>query len=474
MKKIKIYSIFFIVVLSFLISCSHSEKEDIEYVQLDNLNFGEGIYRPNPFKFLDNVPPFVWMGMPDSVSKSTNLRIAFNEDAVRSKSEAYIVFTDTQGNIINGDNNEIYGLRILRIKADSINQDYPLNILINPHVGNKMLKGNIMVSTSDLDSINNVSLTSTDYKSIGQWSLNHQIGINWWRWLIFIIIIIFLCVCLYFLIYGLIYILGNIKINFIPSKSYNNQSKEFSNKKEDKRKNKKEKKDKEKLHPYLRDRQQLLKNPITAISTKAKALEESIQFLDYDIINIQGYHKEVQFNLLDSNIQNALNDLWDPKERNFYRAPKNYGKWSGEAKNSIWIPDDYYTPPNKSYSNINNLSWREIKRKYSFKGLEFRKGKPVFKNLAKYSVALNDFANYIDPEDSAERFNLHMAAFSALASKLNTTVEAVKKIKEENILVWHEDTDCKTMYLVPQEIHGNIIHFGGISMLYTLRSNNLI
>lgn len=58
--------------------------------------------------------------------------------------------------------------------------------------------------------------------------------------------------------------------------------------------------------------------------------------------------------------------------------------------------------------------------------------------------------------------------------KLHKKIEDVRKYKEKNIYVWHEDHDCCTLYLVPQEIHGNIDHFGGIGMLKVLRDNGFV
>ena len=173
---------------------------------------------------------------------------------------------------------------------------------------------------------------------------------------------------------------------------------------------------------------------------------------------------------MDPSIQSAFEDLWDK----FYKAPNNNGKWSGEEKNSIWIPDDSYVPKNKSYSNIHNKPWWMIKQYYHFSGLRFDKGRAIFKNIADQSVFLYDFEKYIDPNDYSNREKLHEAAFSALSKKLHKKIEDVRKYKEKNIYVWHEDHDCCTLYLVPQEIHGNIDHFGGIGMLKVLRDNGFV
>lgn len=39
----------------------------------------------------------------------------------------------------------------------------------------------------------------------------------------------------------------------------------------------------------------------------------------------------------------------------------------------------------------------------------------------------------------------------------------IKEYRKENNLSWHERSDMKTIDLVPQEVHGNVPHSGGIS-----------
>ena len=95
MKKNILKLLHFIFVSLICFSCSSSEK-DHEYENLSELDFGKGIYRPNPFAFLDNIPPFSWMGSPTSVKKETEFEIQFNEDAVRSKSIGQIAFLDME------------------------------------------------------------------------------------------------------------------------------------------------------------------------------------------------------------------------------------------------------------------------------------------------------------------------------------------------------------------------------------------
>lgn len=224
---------------------------------------------------------------------------------------------------------------------------------------------------------------------------------------------------------------------------------------------------------YLKKRNDILTDPSAHISDKAKALTEILTYLDYDC---RPNDKDEQFHSLDPRIQDALEELWGK----YYAAPKQNGRWSGEPCDSTWIPDDSFVPPNKSYSNLHALSWRDIKRKHSFSGLRCDRGRFRFDEIAHYSVTVPDFASLVD---SPVRTALHEAAFARLARKLGKSVEEVKAIKEsaydhspmgQKNLVWHEDTDCLTLYLVPQEIHGNITHFGGIALCQILKNYDLV
>ncbi len=206
---------------------------------------------------------------------------------------------------------------------------------------------------------------------------------------------------------------------------------------------------------------------------KAEALAKLIVWLDYDCPPSE---KDAAFHRLDPRVQAALDELWGK----FYAAPKSNGSWSGEPYNSTWMPADGYTPPNKSYSNLHGLTWRDIKRKHGFSGLRCERGRFRFDEIAHYSVKLPNFAELVE---SPNREALHEAAFAALARQLGKSVAEVKAIKEsshdhtpmgQKNLVWHEDADCETLYLVPQEIHGNITHFGGVGMCQLLRKHNLL
>lgn len=148
------------------------------------------------------------------------------------------------------------------------------------------------------------------------------------------------------------------------------------------------------------------------------------------------------------------------------RTPENHGKWDGEKGNSTWYPDPDYTPPEKSrnpedrpYSNPDNLSWGEILEKYGLDGIKFKDGFPVFDEISRGTVEIEDFET--GGSDAKDR-NFKRADI-AMAKQRGCTPEEVKKWREENNYTWHECEDKRTMQKVPNEIHANVPHDGGRS-----------
>lgn len=178
----------------FCFSCSKDKPH--EYENLATLDFGEGVYRPNPFKILDNLPPFSWLGMPDSVKMETELAIQFNEDAIRSHSSGKLMFLDSNGNKNSG----------IHIGSPSTNSHIifsehgqvivPIIYTVNPSVGDTILSGSIAVIGTDLDMVNDTELTSI-VNPIANWTLKHRIGINWVRWIILVLIVVVIILILY-------------------------------------------------------------------------------------------------------------------------------------------------------------------------------------------------------------------------------------------------------------------------------------
>ena len=167
-----------------------------------------------------------------------------------------------------------------------------------------------------------------------------------------------------------------------------------------------------------------------------------------------------------------LDALWGQlySDRGRKNIPTSGGRWTGEAGDSLWIPDDNIVPPDKGYSNMHNKTWGQIKKENGFQGIRFSDGRVNFGPVVQYFVKF-DWEKELGRDGirhlvaTGDRQYLHEAAFSKLATKLGKSVEEVKQIKESHNLVWHEEPDCETLQLVVREVHDNIRHFGGIAML---------
>lgn len=138
--------------------------------------------------------------------------------------------------------------------------------------------------------------------------------------------------------------------------------------------------------------------------------------------------------------------------------PANNGKWSGEKGNSTWIPDREVIPDpeNGKGGNPDKLTWKEILEKYSIDGIEFKDGEPDFSPVKEAEVKIGDF--------TTDRYRNFAQADQKLAEEKGVSPREIREWREKDGLTWHECKDCKTMQLVPTEVHNNVSHEGGISV----------
>ena len=128
------------------------------------------------------------------------------------------------------------------------------------------------------------------------------------------------------------------------------------------------------------------------------------------------------------------------------------GSWEGERGDSKWKPNEDDIPKS---SNPENKSWGEILEKHNIDGIEYKDGESDFSSIAKETVEIDDFT-----DSRAKNFD---QADEKLAEIWNKSPEEIEKWRKENNYTWHECSDCKTMQLVPSEVHNNMPHSGGIS-----------
>lgn len=140
--------------------------------------------------------------------------------------------------------------------------------------------------------------------------------------------------------------------------------------------------------------------------------------------------------------------------------PSSGGEWTGERGESKWKPNPDGIPKK---DNPNNQTWREILEKYGIDGIEYKDGYPDFSPVSKADVEIDDFTK--DRQKNFAQADEKLAkqwSKEGKDGKTNWTVQDIRQYRQENGLTWHEHQDCKTMQLVPKEIHNNIPHEGGI------------
>ncbi|MDT2732745.1 HNH endonuclease [Streptococcus parauberis] len=143
--------------------------------------------------------------------------------------------------------------------------------------------------------------------------------------------------------------------------------------------------------------------------------------------------------------------------------PNNNGEWSGRAGNSIWMPFNDYVSSNK-YTNPDSLNWKQIKDKFQFEGIRFKRGEPDFSEVSKGTVKIDKYT-----ENRVKNF---IQADREFAKKNNMSPREAREYRKENKLTWHERSDVRTMDLVPREIHSAIPHSGGIAEYKKMNKDN--
>ena len=104
------------------------------------------------------------------------------------------------------------------------------------------------------------------------------------------------------------------------------------------------------------------------------------------------------------------------------------------------------------------MTFGEILDKFNIENQKilFKEGYPDFSGISKGEVQIDEFTS-----SRADNFT---QADEKLSKQWEISPEDVATWRKENRYTWHECEDCKTMQLVPSEIHGNVNHFGGVSI----------
>jgi len=141
--------------------------------------------------------------------------------------------------------------------------------------------------------------------------------------------------------------------------------------------------------------------------------------------------------------------------------PENGGEWSGEKGNSFWEPNRDEIPKRPPG---NENTWEKILDKYKISGIEFENGEPDFSTVSESTVEIEEFSTERNDNFTQADEKLAKQWTSEGKNEKEWFPQDIKDYRKENNLSWHERSDMKTMDLVPQEVHGNVPHSGGISV----------
>jgi hypothetical protein len=138
------------------------------------------------------------------------------------------------------------------------------------------------------------------------------------------------------------------------------------------------------------------------------------------------------------------------------RLPRT-GEWSGERGNSEWTPNREDIPLKE---NPQGKTWGEIMDSHDVDSISFKDGEPDFSEISKGNVEIDDFST--SRYGAGGNFD---QADHKLAEQKGCSPDEVRTWRAENGYTWHEKSDCRTMRKVPQDIHMNVPHDGGISAM---------
>ncbi len=177
---------------------------------------------------------------------------------------------------------------------------------------------------------------------------------------------------------------------------------------------------------------------------------------------VENFWDILEKNVNMDNTRSSISDcrsFWNKLEKDDkierLHLPEKDGHWEGERGNSDWIPDAESVPKERRGTNLEGKSWGKILEENDIEAIPFKDGEPDFSEIAKAEVEIDDFTD--------NRSSNFSQADEALAKKWGCEPEDVARWRKEHKYSWHEKSDCKTLQLVPREVHGNIPHSGGVS-----------
>lgn len=204
-----------------LFSCA---KVDIEE-PLSLFDFGKGKFNEPFVGVLKSRPsilvksldwfPFKYM-TSDTVYYGKSLDIVSNEECLRSKSKATIMFVDSLFRPIDGVelyyNGQLAPNGKFTVTSDAAEKTITLGVKVLPRLGNSVVEGKIVVDGQELDIVNDVPLQQSNI-TIADWNSEQVIGwplLLWLSWGIVALLIVILILLVLYLVFKVLGMIVNI------------------------------------------------------------------------------------------------------------------------------------------------------------------------------------------------------------------------------------------------------------------------
>jgi hypothetical protein len=462
------------------ISCSRKETSDT-----NGFDFGKGKYE-EPFRgILKGKPeilvkslryiPFKWLA-PDTVYLHKSFIIEFNEDAVRSGSQATITFVDddykhigTHTFYANGQALTDNGFTVI---ADSLEKVVHVSCKIDPSVREKV-SGKILLKTEELDLVNSTAIQQQVTDLCG-WTMEQEYNRPWIIWFLWLLTALLACiiaaVILFFVckwLFAFIKLLGNRSESHDCPEEFSNSSYPLPNKIK-------------------------TTNVSNVMNTKnQQTIIKTILLLEKHLYSSAGIADK--YDTLEK-IRMILDQLYEVDQKKYQTCQQKLRKNTWDALENAWklwdpTPNDGL---NGEWSGINNMTYtlKELNPYYPrCKSKDFIKctydlhGSPDFDKVTIRDSVVNieDLYETLTIEALTKRGggpnSLQELAQQRMSVKLEPIIkqwardkgvtydpyDSFYKWRDENDLVPHEDTNCRTMRLVYRPAHKAFTHRGGIA-----------
>lgn len=407
----------------------------------------------------------------DTVSKNIRVEIEVNEEAYREGSRARFYFVDSLNNPLKDLDFFINGIpaREFVFNADSIKKELIFSTKINPRIGEKNLRGNLLIQTENFDSINGNPVDNYTVGA-GTWHVQQKIGWALWPWLWWTIVVLAILfgvgALIYYLIFGVWYGIRSIPWGNIRLPKYGFNQDDPSDHDKNKKRNKKRKIRKE--YDQILEWEKQLYTPLT-VADKYEILEKIRLALDdlhkNDKRKFDYYEKELK-----STTWEALEDswsLWNP-------VPKSHVEWVGPGKMTCRLKPTHPSYQECLHKDFTQCTYNEH-------------GSPDFDKVT-FPDSIVDIADLYDSlsSESIQKrggsvTSLQEIAQMRMVPKLRSTINkwAKETGNTEDFWEWrnslnlvpHEDTNCRTMRLVYRPVHIAFKHRGGVANAVNIKNH---